>query len=284
LLLFLSEHIYLELLEFSDKANWPESIHLCDYPMPQEDLIRPRLEEAVDRMQQLILLGRQKRTEEKIKVKTPLARLTVIHKDQDLLDEISKLEVYIKSELNVKKVEYDTQEDKYINLYAKPNLPVLGKRLGKRMGQYMKLIKAVTTEQLKELEDKGGLTLQDETFSPEDFLIFREAKEGTKAVSNRFISIDLDCNLTDELIDEGLARECINRIQRTRKELDFNVEDRIQITFNSNSERLKNAILKHKDYICGETLAVSLTEKAEKKNAQSFSIDDHDLELTISKS
>ncbi len=281
---FLSEHIYLELLDFSDKANWPESIHLCEYPMPQEELIRPRLEEAVDRMQQLILLGRQKRTEEKIKVKTPLARLTVIHKDQELLDEIKKLEAYIKSELNVKTVEYDTEEDKYINLYAKPNLPVLGKRLGKRMGQYMKLIKAVTTEQLKELEDKGGLTLQDETFSPDDFLIFREAKEGTKAVSNRFISIDLDCNLTDDLIDEGLARECINRIQRTRKELDFNVEDRIEIAFSSGSERLKNAILKHKDYIRGETLAVSLTEKAEKKNAQSFSIDDHDLELSISKS
>lgn len=283
---FLSEHIYLELLDFSEKSNWPESIHLCDYPVANEEMIRPKLEDAVDRMQQIILLGRQKRTEEKIKVKTPLARLTVIHQDQGILDEIKKLEVYIKSELNVKAVDYDTQEDKYINLYAKPNLPVLGKRLGKRMGQYMKLIKAVTNDQLQELEEKGQLVLHDETFTPEDFLIFREAKEGTQALSNRFISIDLDCQLNDDLIDEGLARECINRIQRTRKDLDFNVDDRITINFVTKSERLKNAITKHKDYICGETLAVSLDESLEKKNEQSFSsfnIENHDLELLIQK-
>lgn len=280
---FLSEHIYQELLEFSDKSQNPESIHLCDYPMAQEEMIRPKLEQAVDRMQQLILLGRQKRTEEKIKVKTPLSRLTVIHQDQELLDEIKKLEVYIKAELNVKNVEYDTQEDKFINLYAKPNLPVLGKRFGKRMGQFMKLIKAVSNEQLQQLEEKGELILDGEKFMPDDFLIFREAKEGTQALSNRFISIDLDCQLTDELVDEGLARECINRIQRTRKELGLNVEDRIKITFTSESNRLKDAILKHKDYICGETLALSLSEDSANKNAQSFSIDEHDLTLDIAK-
>ncbi len=280
---FLSEHIYQELLEFSDKSQNPESIHLCDYPMAQEEMIRPKLEQAVDRMQQLILLGRQKRTEEKIKVKTPLSRLTVIHQDQELLDEIKKLEVYIKAELNVKNVEYDTQEDKFINLYAKPNLPVLGKRFGKRMGQFMKLIKAVSNEQLQQLEEKGELILDGEKFMPDDFLIFREAKEGTQALSNRFISIDLDCQLTDELVDEGLARECINRIQRTRKELGFNVEDRIKITFTSESQRLKGAILKHKDYICGETLALSLSEDSANKNGQSFSIDEHELTLEITK-
>ena len=280
---FLSEHIYQELLEFSDKSQNPESIHLCDYPMAQEEMVRPKLEQAVDRMQQLILLGRQKRTEEKIKVKTPLSRLTVIHQDQELLDEIKKLEVYIKAELNVKNVEYDTQEDKFINLYAKPNLPVLGKRFGKRMGQFMKLIKAVSNEQLQQLEEKGELILDGEKFMPDDFLIFREAKEGTQALSNRFISIDLDCQLTDELVDEGLARECINRIQRTRKELGFNVEDRIKITFTSESQRLKGAILKHKDYICGETLALSLSEDSANKNGQSFSIDEHELTLEITK-
>ncbi|MCF8058809.1 MAG: isoleucine--tRNA ligase [Bacteriovoracaceae bacterium] len=280
---FLSEHIYQELLDFSDKSLRPESIHLCDYPVAEETMIRPKLEQAVDRMQQLILLGRQKRTEEKIKVKTPLSRLTVIHQDQELLDEIKKLEVYIKAELNVKNVEYDTQEDKFINLYAKPNLPVLGKRFGKRMGQFMKLIKAVSNEQLQVLEEKGELVLDGEKFLPDDFLIFREAKEGTQALSNRFISIDLDCQLTDELVDEGLARECINRIQRTRKELGFNVEDRIKVAFSSESDRLKGAILKHMDYICGETLAVSLIEDSGKKNAQPFSIDEHELTLDITK-
>lgn len=280
---FLSEHIYQELLTFSDKSKHPESVHLCDYPVADEQMIRPKLEEAVNRMQQLILLGRQKRTEAKIKVKTPLARLTVIHQDQELLDEIKKLEVYIKSELNIKNVEYDTQEDKFINLYAKPNLPVLGKRLGKRMGQFMKLIKSVTTEQLQELEEKGSLILDSETFTPEDFLIFREAKEGTQAISNRFISIDLDCELTDELIDEGLARECVNRIQRTRKDIGLNVEDRISISFSTTSERLQKALSQHKDYICGETLAVALTEGQQIANGHSFSIDEHEIVFGIKK-
>jgi isoleucyl-tRNA synthetase len=280
---FLSEHIYQELLAFTDKSAHPESVHLCDYPVADEKLIRPKLEQAVDRMQQLILLGRQKRTEEKIKVKTPLARVTIIHQDQELLDEISKLETYIKSELNIKNVEYDTQEDKYIDLYAKPNLPVLGKRFGKRMGQFMKLIKSLTTAQLQELEENGSLLLGDEAFTPDDFLIFREAKAGTQAISNRYISIDLDCNLTDELIDEGLARECVNRIQRTRKDIGLNVEDRISISFATESEKLKSALIQHKDYICGETLAVDLKETSEKANAHSFSIEEHELMLHISK-
>lgn len=280
---FLSEHIYLELLEFSDKANEPISAHLCEYPMAQESLIRPKLEEAVNRMQQLILLGRQKRTEEKIKVKTPLSRLTIIHKDETLLDEIKKLEVYIQSELNIKSIEYDSNEDKFINLYAKPNLPVLGKRLGKEMGKFMGLIKGVTSDQLIELEEKGSINLGGQEFTPDDFLIFREAKEGTQAVSNRFISIDLDCQLTDDLIEEGLARECVNRIQRTRKDTGFNVEDRISVTFQTDSEKLKSALTKHLSYICGETLAVSLTEGDTKENEQSFSIDSHDLKISIKK-
>jgi isoleucyl-tRNA synthetase len=281
---FLSEHIYQELLEFTDKNSVPTSAHLCEYPTSQEDLIRPKLEEAVNRMQQLILLGRQKRTEEKIKVKTPLSRLTIIHKDQSLLDEIKKLEIYIQSELNIKTIEYDTNEDKYINLYAKPNLPVLGKRLGKEMGKFMGLIKKVTNDQLLELEEKGSLELGGEKFTPNDFLIFREAKEGTQAISNRFISIDLDCHLTDDLIEEGLARECVNRIQRTRKDLGFNVEDRISVVFNTDSDKLKKALELHKDYICGETLAVTLSEGDTKKNEQSFSIDSHNLKISLEKS
>jgi len=280
---FLSEHIYQELLEFSDKDSMPESIHLCTYPEAQDQLIRPKLEQAVDRMQQLILLGRQKRTEEKIKVKTPLSRLTVIHQDQTLLDEIKKLEEYIKSELNIKNVEYDTQEDKYIDLYAKPNLPVLGKRLGKRMGQYMKLIKNLTNDQLQELEEKGSIALSDETFTPDDFLIFREAKAGTQAISNRLISIDLDCNLTEDLILEGLARECVNRIQRNRKEIGLNVEDRIKVEYSTESKKLSAAIEGHRDYICRETLADDLKMGASQAKENEFTIEGETIFLQIQK-
>ena len=115
----------------------------------------------------------------------------------------------------------------------------------------------LNAQDLDKLEEKGELELQGETFTPEDVLIFREAKEGTQALSNRFISIDMDCNLTDELMAEGLAREVVNRIQKSRKDLNFNVSDRIKVTFEGDSE-LEQAIKQHKSYISKETLAKSL--------------------------
>ncbi len=275
---FLSEHIYQQLSIFGAKDQ-PESVHLCEYPLADEKLMKPALEDAVGRMQQLILLGRQKRVQENIKVKTPLRKLNVIHKDQALLKEISKLEEYIKGELNVKEIGYDTDESKYITLYAKPNLPVLGKRLGKEMGRYMKAIQGLSGSDLEKLEATGSITLQGQDFSVDDFLIFREAKPGTSALSNRLISIDLDCKLDDSLIREGLAREVVNRIQKTRKDIGLNVDDRIKVEFECDSE-LSAAILEHSEYISKETLASTLTAG---KGSETHQIEQWQLGLSVSK-
>ncbi len=277
---FLAEHIFLELKKF-DSSEKAESVHLHDYPVAVESKINPVLEDAVDRMQQLILLGRQKRNQVQIKVKTPLASLTVIHKDDALLKEISKLESYIQSELNVKTVEYSTDEDKYIKLYAKPNSPVLGKRLGKEFGKFVGMISKLDAKALGKLEDSGSLELAGETFATEDILIFREAKEGTQALSNRFISIDIDTNLSEELILEGLAREVVNRVQRTRKESGFNVEDRITITYEA-SQKLASAIESHKEHIAKETLALSLTAQTVNDGID-FDVDGETLKIKLIK-
>ena len=106
---FLSEYIYQELKKFG-QLDLIGSVHHCSYPLPNEDFIDSTLEDAMGRMQQIILLGRQKRNKTNIKVKTPLSKLTIIHKDQDLLKEISKLEGYIKAELNVKELLYSENE------------------------------------------------------------------------------------------------------------------------------------------------------------------------------
>ncbi len=234
---FLSEHIYRELSQFASKANnRPQSVHLCPYPVADEKQMQPRLEAAVARMQSIILLGRQKREQVKIKTKIPLARLTIIHEDQSMLDEIARLESYIKSELNVKTLEYSTAEENFINLYAKANAPVLGKRLGKDFKQFKSLIESLSAAELKKFQESGSITLQNETFSADDILIFREAKAGTEALSDRFITIDLDINLDDALLREGLAREVVNRIQKTRKDLNLNVSDRISVTYNADGE------------------------------------------------
>lgn len=276
---FLAEYIYGEIKNF-DHQKRPESVHLCDYPVANDALILPKLEDAVGRMQQLILLGRQKRTEVKIKVKTPLKSLTIIHKDESLLTEIKKLEEYIQGELNVKEVKYASNESDYIKLYAKPNLPVLGKRLGKQMGQFMKAISSLSSEDLEKIEATGSIVLQGETFSAEDFLIFREAKTGTNALSNRLISIDLDTNLDDALISEGLAREVVNRIQRTRKEIGLNVDDRIEITFKAGAE-LAQVIKTHQAHIASETLASAIN--AGNASQHTFDVDGHELIMDMKK-
>jgi isoleucyl-tRNA synthetase len=132
---FLAEHLYQELARLTGHgAPKPISVHLCSYPDPEEDLIQPRLEEAVSRMQQVILLGRQRREEVRVNLRKPLRRLTIVHRDAALLEELRTLEPFIRRELNVKQVEYDQAEENYIELSAKPNFLLLGKRLGKRRG------------------------------------------------------------------------------------------------------------------------------------------------------
>ncbi|NOT78747.1 MAG: isoleucine--tRNA ligase [Bacteriovoracaceae bacterium] len=252
---FFAEHVFQELRLMNPKE--PESVHLCSYPTPNESLINSDLEVAVGRMQELILLGRQKRNQVQIKVKTPLKRLTIIHKDPKLLKEISKLSEYIQTELNIKSIEYSTEEENFIKLYAKANLPVLGKKLGKDMGKYKALIEKLQAKDLTMLEEKGSIVLDGVTFFPEEILVFREAKEGLEAMSNRFISIDIDTKLDQDLINEGLARELVSRIQKSRKDLNFNVGDRIQVIYAGSPELIGVAKQFH-DYIAGETLASSL--------------------------
>ena len=258
---FLSEHLYQQLESLADRPASPSSVHLCDYPLPEAELIQPNLETAVDRMQQVILLGRQKREEVKIGLRTPLAKLSIIHRDESLLGDMRLLEAYLRDELNVLEIAYSTEESDYIDLQAKPNFPLLGKRLGKGMKAFAKQIGQLTDEQIGELQSGGTLTLQadgdSEVFTAEEIEIKQQAKEGTNTLSNSEISIDLDCALTPELVRRGYGREVVNRIQRERKERGFAVSDRISVVFYADGE-LAQAIDEHKDYIMGETLSLQL--------------------------
>jgi isoleucyl-tRNA synthetase len=276
---FLAESIYQELKNFS-VAELPESVHLCSYPESDSFRIKPLLEHAVTRMQHIVLLGRQKRNQEKVKTKIPLSRLTVIHKESELLDEIARLEDYIKTELNVKVVEYSVDEDQYITLYTKPNSPVLGKRFGKKFKDFKQKIEALDADAINAFQEAGEMEIGGETLQTNDILVFREAREGTNTISDRFISIDLDCQLNESLIREGLAREVINRIQKSRKDLGFNVIDRINIKVNGSPE-LMTAIAEHEPHIMKETLALTIEHPTDEQLPLSFEIDDYMLNLSI---
>ena len=274
---FLSEHLYQQLEALADRPASPSSVHLCDYPVSEADQVRPNLEVAVDRMQQVILLGRQKREEVKIGLRTPLAKLTIIHRDEGLLQDMRSLEGYLRDELNVLAVDYSTDESSYIDLQAKPNFPLLGKRLGKRMKAFAQQIAQLSEAQIAELQARGTLTLEAggevETFSVEEIEVKQQAKAGTNTISNSQISVDLDCELTPELVRRGYGREVVNRIQRERKERGFSVSDRIHVVFHADGV-LAEAIAEHKDYIMGETLCLLMDLDASPQEVTA-EIDEH---------
>ena len=275
---FLSDTLFKKLAVF-DKAL-PESVHLCPYPQADTSKIDQGLEDAVGRMKQIILLGRQKRNQAQVKVKIPLPKLSILHRNPKVLKEIAKLETYIKSELNIKELHYAQDEENYINLFAKPNAPILGKKLGKDFALYQKMITDLSTEQCIGLESGKSILLGERKFSPEEILIFREAKKETHTLSNWLISITMNCELNDNLIQEGWAREVVNRIQKTRKNMNLNVSDRITVEFTA-PPSLVSAIKKHHSYISQETLATKLVEASGLENPHIFDVDQNELKIKI---
>lgn len=252
---FLSEHVYRSLSVLSDVRDTTQSVHLSDYPEPDQDLRDSRLEQAVTRMQRIVLLGRKQRESKKISLRTPLSKLVVVHRDDALLSDIRSLEEYVKGELNVKSVDYDSDESKYITWYAKPNFPVLGKRLGKRMKDFQLSIQQLGSEELERFQLKGSIMLNNETFTLDEINVYREATKGSSVVSDSLVSIDLDLSLTQELLDEGIARELVHRIQLTRKELKLNVTDRIKLSYEA-TPRLNGVVQQFQEYIGREILAI----------------------------
>ena len=283
---FLSEHLYQALAELAGQSAQPNSVHLCDYPEAESVKVKPGLETAVERMQQVILLGRQKREEVKIGLRTPLSSLTIINSDEALLDDMRRIERYVQEELNVQSVAYSTDESAYIELCAKPNFPLLGKRLGKRMKSFAAVIDVLTPEQIAQLQQSGRLELtvdgETEVFSAEEVRVQQQARAGTNTLSNSQIAVDLDCHLTPELIRGGYAREVVNRIQRARKDMNFAVSDRVAVNYTAKGE-LAQAIGEHRDYVMHETLCVALADALDEAAAIETEIDGQALRFTVTR-
>lgn len=279
---FLADAIYRNLTTLQQGES-TESVHLEPFPAHDERLVDLELEDAVARMQRVVLLGRSLRNERKVKVRIPLPTLTILHRQQWVLDELKPLETYIREELNVKTVVYSTAEEEKVMLSAKPNPQLLGPRFGKAFAAVSKKIAALSPEQMLTVEAGESFSLDGETFQPNEMQILRQAREGAPDVrSDRFISIELSCELNDELIAEGLAREVVHHIQQMRKDAGYQVEDRIAVTFKADPQPTA-AIGLHQTYIRQETLARTLQEqdKPEGDRVETVDIDGKKLILGI---
>ncbi len=279
---FLSEHVYGELGALGGATPTPASVHLCDYPEAESQWIQPELEDAVSRMQQVVLLGRQKREEVRIGLRTPLRSLTIVHRDTAVLDELRRLERYVKSELNVNDVCYDSDEAAHIEMVAKPNFPVLGKRLGKRMKRYAQAIRDLDREQAAAYTHNGYIEIDGERFEGDDIEVVQQARPGTNTLSNGAIAVDLDTELSEELIRGGLAREIVNRLQRHRKDLDLHVADRIAVRYTGDDELMRVA-REHAAYIAGETLALSFEHDTSLSDGAELEIDGRHFRFEVQK-
>lgn len=279
---FVSERIYGALR--SGISELPESVHLCDFPKSNRDLVDEDLENRMKLLRNVVENGRSLRQKHKLKIRQPLASLTVVSRNKEDQDVIEKAKKLILSELNVKKIEFSTEESRFLTLTLKPNLRTLGVRFGAKLKEISKELGVLSASQEKvfelvyRLEKEGKAPVGGEILGPNDFLIQRRAKGETLIATEDGITSILDTKLTDELILEGLARELVNRIQNLRKDSGLNVTDRIHLQIFASEELLKAARL-HERYILEETLAKQMQCSGEEaslsfENKETYQIED----------
>lgn len=252
---FLSENLYLRLKSDSD----PISIHIMELPQPNVDVIDLDLERRMDLAQKIVFLTRSLREKENIRTRQALKRILVPVLNEQQKNDISSVESIILEEINVKKIEFVSEEtSNVIHRKAKANFRELGKRFGKQTNLVANKIKDISNNDIIELEKGNNITFQIDDLVAEitfdDIEILSEEIKGWSVASESGITVALDTELTQELINEGISREFVNRIQNLRKESGFEVTDRIVISY-SCVENLKDTIEAEKVYICNETLA-----------------------------
>lgn len=251
---FLSEAMYQSLKRKGD----PESVHLCSYPEYRKDWRDRGLEEEVKAAQSAVSIGHFLRKEFKIKVRQPLSKAHLITSNARLLASLQKQKGLIAEELNVKQVEFHSEESQFVQWSVKPNFPILGKKIGKLMPLAQKALGCLEkTEIVKLLQQKGiSLELGKEKIEiePADVQLERKVKEGVAAGNEGELTVALDTSFNEELLEEGLAREIVNKINTMRRENNFAVQDRIRVWIEP-SEKIEKCYTKYGSFIRHEVLA-----------------------------
>jgi len=261
---FIAEEVYRNLADSVDE-NPEESVHLCTYPEPQEELIDKELETDMELIKRLIGLGRAARNQADIKIRQPLSSISIGVQSDDERGSVLRFVDLIKDELNIKEVQFSDNVEEFAKYTIKPNFKLLGPKYGKAVKNIAKAI--------SELDDttaaKRELTLTDQlkvevgdvkyTLSDDELEVETESQEGFAVETDNNYFVAIDTRLTHELVLEGFARELVNKIQLMRKEADFNVADRIKLSIQS-TDIVHEAFDTHRDYVTGETLTIEVVD------------------------
>ena len=254
---FMTEDIYRNLVCGIDPSA-PESVHLCDFPEADESMIDTALEAEMEEVLNAVVLGRACRNSANVKNRQPLNKM-YIKADKKLSDFYIGI---IADELNVKSVEFADDVSAYTDYLFKPQLRTLGKRFGKQINVLRETLANLDgSAAMAELNEKGSITITldgtEEVIEKDDLLIEALQTEGYVSESNNGVTVVLDTNLTDELVEEGFVREIISKIQNMRKDSGFEVMDHIKV-YQSGNDRIKDILLRNEDIIKREVLATDI--------------------------
>ncbi|GIX40919.1 MAG: hypothetical protein KatS3mg129_0652 [Leptospiraceae bacterium] len=257
---YLSESIYLELKQILNiKEELPESIHLMDWP--KADLIQFYNKEILEKgniLQLIAFLGRSARQKAKIKIRQPLKKL-MIYAPSEYKSIIEEGKQILLEELNVKEIEFLDDSSGIFYYQVRPNLPVLGKRLGNKVRYIQQYLKENDHDKIVKQLEQGHLEIEIEgekyQFEKEDFLIEGISKEGTQGAEAKGFVVAIDTEITEELYKEGLIRDLVRNIQEARKKANLEISDRIYLSIDSNSKEIQEAIEQFRSYVENETLS-----------------------------
>ena len=254
---FMTEEIYQNLVCSIDKCA-PESIHLCDYPVANESWIDSELEKNMDEVLKIVVMGRACRNTANIKNRQPIGNMFV-KAPFELSEYFTEI---IEDELNVKKVTFTEDVSAYTSYTFKPQLRTVGPKFGKYLGQIQKALAELDgNKAMAELKSTGALKLDsisDEVvLYEEDLLITMTQQEGYMTEGDNEVTVVLDTNLTPELLEEGMVRELISKIQTMRKEAGFEVMDKITVSYKAD-QKVKDIFAKYGEEIAKEVLAESV--------------------------
>ena len=280
---FLSEDLYQRLRTKND----PISIHLTDMPITNEDLFDVELERRMESAQKITSLARSLRERANLKVRQPLRRILVPVNTPAERRDIQAVEDIIIEEINVKGIEFISGDNSdIVRKIAKPNFKIIGKKYGKSTQGVANFIKELKNDTIKLIESAGkinalidGVELE---ISLEDIEIQSEDLEGWLVATENGITVALDTTLDKELINEGIAREFVNRIQNLRKESGFEVTDRITIQYSAGTQ-ISDSVIAMSSYIQSETLAESITFADSIESANEAELMDETIKIKIQK-
>jgi isoleucyl-tRNA synthetase len=282
---FISDEIYRSLMAETKRETF-ESVHIAPMVSPNKELINSELERRMDVAQRVVGIVRSMRAKTNLKTRQPLARIAV-PASADTRRLIEQMNDVILEEINVKAIEFIDESSPIVRKTATANFKIIGPKFGKSVNAVAKRIKEMSSAEVIQLDATGTFATSvngaDVTIAREDVTIAAQSIEGWLVETSEGLTVALDTTLTPELINEGLAREFVNRVQNMRKDAGLSVTDRIRIYFEA-STKLADAVTRMADYIKSETLATQVNVGRDgAQHWQKWEIEGDSCEIGISK-